>query len=222
MTARQRARKQPAEARRETLVDAAIQCFATGSYSSVGTAEIARVAGVAEPTIYRHFSSKRELYLAALTRCGETVRHAFATIASAESNPVLAFGKMGEWYTQRMMNDRAELQMRQRAIAETEDEEIQAKLRDVYDEIVEIVAVVVRRGQSMGLISPEIEARAVAWLFVGMGNIGDLMMLMGVPFEACNQLFNGLSPIFLRGILAKPELAPLFAGSFDRPLPPDQ
>ncbi|MBA3347526.1 MAG: helix-turn-helix transcriptional regulator, partial [Actinobacteria bacterium] len=34
--------------------------FAAGSYAGATTAEIAREAGISEPILYRHFSSKRD------------------------------------------------------------------------------------------------------------------------------------------------------------------
>ena len=56
----------PAAERRQAIVDAALRVFASGSYSGATTAEIARAAGISEPILYRHFASKRELYLACL------------------------------------------------------------------------------------------------------------------------------------------------------------
>ena len=53
--------------RRQHLVETAIRLFTEGSYHGTTTAEIARSAGVSEPILYRHFASKRDLYLAALT-----------------------------------------------------------------------------------------------------------------------------------------------------------
>src|SRR5437660_10050273 len=52
--------------RRLYLVETAIRLFTDGSYRGTTTAEIARAAGVSEPILYRHFASKRDLYLAAL------------------------------------------------------------------------------------------------------------------------------------------------------------
>ena len=54
----------PAAERRQSLLEAALPIFAAGSYRGVTTAEIARAAGVSEPVLYRHFPSKRALYLA--------------------------------------------------------------------------------------------------------------------------------------------------------------
>ena len=46
------------------LVETAIGLFALKSYSTVTTAQIAREAGISEAIIYRHFKSKKDLFLA--------------------------------------------------------------------------------------------------------------------------------------------------------------
>ena len=66
MRAWSRSTRLPAAERRQAIVEAALRVFAGGSYSGATTAEIARAAGVSEPILYRHFASKRELYLACL------------------------------------------------------------------------------------------------------------------------------------------------------------
>ena len=75
--------RMPAAERRQALIDTAIKVFSEGSYHGTTTAEIARAAGISEPILYRHFASKRELYLAALDHVWGNARasweHALAT-----------------------------------------------------------------------------------------------------------------------------------------------
>jgi AcrR family transcriptional regulator len=52
--------------RRAAVVETACRIFAKSSYHGSTTAQIARETGVTEPVLYRHFASKRALYLAAL------------------------------------------------------------------------------------------------------------------------------------------------------------
>ncbi len=64
--ARHATRRLPSDERREAILDAALGVFAATSYAGATTAAIAREAGVSEPILYRHFPSKRDLYLACL------------------------------------------------------------------------------------------------------------------------------------------------------------
>ncbi|OEF97483.1 TetR/AcrR family transcriptional regulator [Desulfuribacillus alkaliarsenatis] len=49
------------------IVEAAIEIFAEKGYSNTSTNEIAKKAGVAEGTIFRHYKTKKELLLAIVT-----------------------------------------------------------------------------------------------------------------------------------------------------------
>lgn len=176
---RQRARRKPAEVRREDILRAAIHVFAQTSYHTAGTAEIAREAGVAEPTIYRHFGSKRELYLAALARCGEVIRQTFAEIAGRVPDAVEALHEMGHWYCDSVVSDPDELRLRYRATGEAEDDEARALLRAGYEQILETVANVIRRGQQQGVITREVAPEPAALLFISLGKMIDLGKLLG-------------------------------------------
>ena len=55
------------------MLDAACRVFFESSYRGATTAEIAREAGISEPILYRHFGSKRDLYLACLDEAWRTL-----------------------------------------------------------------------------------------------------------------------------------------------------
>ena len=60
----------PADQRREQLLDRAAELFARHGYARATTAELAKAAGVTEPIIYRHFKSKRDLFISLIERTG--------------------------------------------------------------------------------------------------------------------------------------------------------
>jgi AcrR family transcriptional regulator len=49
----------------DRILEAAVQLFSRQGYSGSSTSEIARLAGVSEVTVFRHFPRKRELFWAA-------------------------------------------------------------------------------------------------------------------------------------------------------------
>lgn len=51
------------EKRHQELLDVAIRLFNEKGYRSVTTSEIANEAGISEPTIYKHFQNKKDLFL---------------------------------------------------------------------------------------------------------------------------------------------------------------
>ena len=85
----------PAPERREAILDAALRVFCSGSYAGTTTAEIAAEAGVTEPVIYRHFASKRALWLACMDEAWARFRvaHEKKLLALGEEHGIDAFGQ---------------------------------------------------------------------------------------------------------------------------------
>jgi AcrR family transcriptional regulator len=66
---RTRARNQDDKnARRETILTAAIQLLAARPFAAVTMADVAQACGIAKGTLYLYFSTKEELFVAALER----------------------------------------------------------------------------------------------------------------------------------------------------------
>jgi AcrR family transcriptional regulator len=61
-------RRLPVAERRALIVEAAGRLFGERGYEGTRLDEIATAAGVTKPIVYRHFDSKRDLYLALLDR----------------------------------------------------------------------------------------------------------------------------------------------------------
>src|SRR3954468_2562362 len=57
------------EERREQILDAALEGFADQGLHGASTEEIARRAGISQPYIFRLFGTKKELYIAGVSRC---------------------------------------------------------------------------------------------------------------------------------------------------------
>lgn len=58
-----------AEERREQILEIAVSLFSDCGFSGTTTKQIANAAGVSEAIIFRHFSTKDELYKSILERC---------------------------------------------------------------------------------------------------------------------------------------------------------
>ena len=79
-------RDQETSARRQRLIDAAVELAATGGYEAVQMRDVAARAEVALGTLYRHFPSKDHLLLAALAEQAETLRDRMAQRPPQGSN----------------------------------------------------------------------------------------------------------------------------------------
>jgi AcrR family transcriptional regulator len=70
-----------ATARREQLLDVALEVFARNGYHDTSMNDIADAAGVTKPVLYQHFDSKRELYQALLDEVGTRLLSAIVRAA---------------------------------------------------------------------------------------------------------------------------------------------
>ena len=83
-TARTEARK---AAIREAIVAAALSQVAAGGYASAGVQVVARCAGVAVGTVYRHFPSKGDLFAEVFRRAAEPELDVVIEVSAPDGRP---------------------------------------------------------------------------------------------------------------------------------------
>jgi AcrR family transcriptional regulator len=157
--------------RRAAVVETACRVFSKRSYHGSTTAEIARATGVTEPILYRHFASKRELYLACLDAVWEQVRVLWQKALEAEEDPANWLKAIGKAYLQARAAARVVLvDLWIQALTEAADDpEIRQALREQVHEVHDFVADLIRRAQEAGGILAERDADAEAWIFISLG-----------------------------------------------------
>ena len=176
--------RMPAAERRRVIVEAAIRVFTTGSYRGTTTAEIARAAGVSEPILYRHFASKRDLYLAALDHVWSQARAKWEGVLAEAPDVGTALASMtqGHVSVHECKFQLAELWVQ--ALSEAaEDPELRRHLRRHMREVHDFAADVIRRGQEEGTLNPARDADAEAWTFLAGGVLGMVGRRIGLLDE---------------------------------------
>jgi AcrR family transcriptional regulator len=172
--------RMPAEERRAAVLETACRVFSRGTYHGTTTAEIARAAGVSEPILYRHFPSKRDLYLACIEETWRRTRDRWEEALADEPNPAEWIAAMGraflQWGEQRALVSNLWLQ----SLAEaSEDPKIRAYVRGHIRKVHQFVADVVRRSQAEGGIVSDRDPGAEAWIFLGVGLIAAAGLRLG-------------------------------------------
>jgi AcrR family transcriptional regulator len=174
----------PAAERRQALIETAIRVFSEGSYRGTTTAEIARAAGVSEPILYRHFASKRDLYLAALDHVWGKARASWeeALATTPDVSAAIEAIVRGHVTVRDCKFQMAELWVQ--ALGEAaEDPELRKHLRRHMREVHDFVAGMIRRGQAEGVLHPERNADAEAWTFLAGGVLGMVGRRIGLLDE---------------------------------------
>jgi AcrR family transcriptional regulator len=173
----------PAAERRRTLLDAAARAFSASSFAGTTTADIAREARVSEPILYRHFGSKRELYLACVDDDWARLRAAIEEEVEAEPDPAewpLAIGRV----VRRLHEKRALLvHLWIQALSEAgPDPVIRRHMKRHMREVHGFFRGLIARAQEAGGVPADRDPDAEAWLMVAIGllrSVGD--RLDGLP-----------------------------------------
>jgi AcrR family transcriptional regulator len=163
----QTAKRLTAEARRQAVLDTACRVFSQTSYRGATTAEIAREAGISEPILYRHFGSKRDLYLACLEEAWGSFRAVCEEALAGD--PGKCLGAIGDAYMAKSRKIRVIDLWIQGLNEASADKAIAAAVRKQVREVHDFFADVIRDGQRRGVIHPDRDPVAEAWIFVAGG-----------------------------------------------------
>ncbi len=125
-----------ADERRDAIVAAAMQEFATGGLVGASTEAIARRVGVSQPYVFQLFGTKKDLFIAVVRSCFARTRLAFDAAAAAWvpgaddecDTPLMAMGKAYD----RLLADRTLLLVQLQAYAACSDPEVRAVVREEW------------------------------------------------------------------------------------------
>lgn len=168
-------------ARRAAVVATACRVFAKSSYHGSTTAQIARETGVTEPVLYRHFASKRELYLACLDTVWQQVRTLWVEAIACEQDSANWLKAIGKAYLEARASARIVLvDLWIQALTEAADDpEIRRALRGQVREVHEFVADLIRRAQLEGGVVGDRDPDAEAWIFISLGLLSTIDHRLG-------------------------------------------
>jgi AcrR family transcriptional regulator len=155
------------EERRQAVLEAACRVFSRSSYRGATTAEIARESGISEPILYRHFGSKRDLYIACLDMAWDAFRAVCE--AAVARDPAKCLGAISDAYMAKGTKIRV-IDLWMQAMNEaSEDKVIAAAVRQQIREMHDFFADVIRDGKRRGVINEDRDPVAEAWIFVAAG-----------------------------------------------------
>lgn len=177
--------RMPAAERRQALIDTALSMFGEGSYRGTTTADIAHEAGVSEPILYRHFASKRDLYLACIDEAWRRLRTLWDETMASEppENWIGAMSKSHICLREAKPGALADLWM-QAVVEAGDDPEVRKFLRRRMREVHDYMAEVIRKVQAAGVINPDRDAEAEAWISLAGGLLGTIGRRVGLLKDA--------------------------------------
>jgi len=167
----------PAGERRQAVLDTACLVFSKSSYRGATTAEIARQAGITEPILYRHFGSKRDLYLACLEESWRVLRE--VAEQAVRDDPARCLGAVADIYMAKQAKIRLVDLWIQALTEASEDAMIAEAVKQQIREVHAFFADMIQRGQAAGVVVGDRDAVAEAWIFVAGGLLATIDQRLG-------------------------------------------
>ncbi len=184
-------RRLPAAERRQQLLDTAATLFAQRGYAGTTTSELAKAAGVTEPIIYRHFKSKKDLFIALIDETGAQTlsiwKQALADCPDPGerlrmligANPMVASRGQGVY--------RVIVQ----AMTEITDAEILAAITRHMEALHAFLAEQVDSAQESGQVSKRFSPSITAWMLMHLGLGYGVLAPIGIKGHGRDE--NGLT-----------------------------
>jgi AcrR family transcriptional regulator len=173
-----RARRLPAEERKKRIIESARGVFAASNYWKVSTADLARAADISEPALYRYFPSKRDLFLSTIKTTAPKLIDSWQRIAEEVDDPLETLWSIGVGYYDHLKSRSAVMKLQFQALVEADDPDIRKALQENFSSFVDFFAEILEDGKTRGQVRNDVDVRACAWHFLGMGLTLDTMHLL--------------------------------------------
>lgn len=190
----------PGGQRRRSILNAAFAVLSSKGYSGMTTARVARKVGVAEPILYRHFSSKRDILRTLLDEIITRMMTAFHELIAGETDPVAALHRICRAYPELSRRYGREFRVINESVFEARDAETRAMLRRHYDAYRAFLQFLIKKGQQAGGLRKDIPAGVGAWHMIHCA-LGFLMMQEVRGQGRSSKELAGLADATLAGLL---------------------
>lgn len=167
--------------RKRQLLAHAKQLFVTLGYQLTTTEKIAQAAGVTEPVLYRHFSSKKMLFLEVLREIREATLSRWKVGTAGLTDPMAKLHAIADLYLGSTREHALEFRVMHRSLFDTDDPEIAASLRDFYLDSERLLAEVIAEGQAAGVFRRNLDPRTGAWEVIRTALGYTLTLPLGIP-----------------------------------------
>lgn len=170
--------------RKRQLLEHAKELFVTLGYQNTTTEKIAQAAQVSEPVLYRHFPSKKALFLEVLQEIRAATLNRWRAETANLTDPLGKLHAIADMYLGSTREQAREFRIMHRTLVECDDdEEIRALLRAFYMDSEELLAEVIREGQQTGVFRRTLDARIGAWEMIRTALGHTLTLPLGIPLH---------------------------------------
>ena len=180
---KQSSKRLSAEERKKIILKSAVKVFARSNYRAAKMADIGAESGVSEAMVYKHFPSKKAIFLRILQHISGRIITIWEAETEKNLNALSTLKNMGTAYYHRMKDHPDELKVQFQAISEIDDEDIANQLRQDHIRYIGYFESILEKGVREGSIRSGIDSRGYAVLFNGSGITLNMMQLLALNIE---------------------------------------
>jgi len=155
------------EARRGSIMDAAIEVFAGSGFRGTTTSALAKAAGITEALLYRHFRSKKHLFIGAVEQVLASVDREVERNLAAHDHPIDALSALLLYFQNELRRHPQFGQLTYTVANELGDPEMRAVYLRYQDSILSRLENAIRGWAQDGTVRSGVDARAAAWIILG-------------------------------------------------------
>lgn len=193
---------------RTKILQAALQLFARQGYDGTTTKDLAKVAGVAEGTLFRHFANKKALLIEIATTGWVDI----LTDLLTELSEMGSYKAVSQVMRRRMLNMRKNSDLMRVCFIEAQyhpelKESIQA---EVIGKMTDVAEAFFETAMEKGIyrkMDPKIVAKVFLGIFAIAGFSEQTILDPEASPQAMQEMAEGISDIFLRGVLNNDQCA---------------
>lgn len=193
---------QTEEDTRTKILQAALQLFAKRGYDGTTTKDLAKQAGVAEGTLFRHFSNKKAILIEVATTGWVDI----LTDLLTELSEMGSYKAVSQVMRRRMLNMQKNKNLMQVCFVEAQ---YHPELRDsiqseVINKMTDVAEAFFETAMEKGIyrrMNPKIVAKVFLGIFAIAGFSEETVINPDASPQAMQEMAEGISDIFLRGVL---------------------
>ncbi len=189
------------EERRAFILKRAKEVFARSGYADASTGELARASEVTEPMLYKHFGSKKGLFLAVLSEFAaqflETLQERISH--RAEQDVLDALVHFVDDYGAAIKADPETQRLLFQAVTEASDPDIARCVSGHNRTVYRFIRQLVERALQEGYLDPTVSPDAAAWGYMSMILAIQYGLMLGLSREVM-QAQEEMSRVWLRGL----------------------
>ncbi len=189
---------------RTKILQAALQLFARQGYDGTTTKDLAKLAGVAEGTVFRHFENKKAILIEVATSGWVDI----LTDLLTELSEMGSYKAVSQVIRRRMMHMKKNGDLLRVCFIEAQyHPELREKIQsEVIAKMTDVAEAFFETAMSKGIyrkMNPKIVAQVFLGIFAIAGFSEQTIIDPNASPQALQEMAEGISDIFLNGVLAR-------------------